>query len=197
MNIILLKRKKGSSGLVTSNKKKVATLLIALLVILPSTFLFTGYKIGVHYMDSYENNNLTSKVLDSKLMSKYEKLNKPYATQFNSLENMHKSLDDLKKFVTKHESKLKFEQQTLEHILNQKQTLKPLLQADQNVVDAIFSIQHQKYEDQKWLDRFVSFVLGVGASIIATFIVSWWKLRYKLVINADDKVVEKNDQNIQ
>lgn len=144
-------------------------------------------------MDSYENNNLTGKALDSKGMSKYEKLNKPYVAQFNSLENMHKSLDDLKKFVTRHESKLKFEQQTLEHMINQKQTLKPLLQADQDVVDAIFSIQHQKYEEQKWLDRFVSFVLGVVASIIATFIVSWWKRRYKLVINVDDKVVEKND----
>ena len=193
MNITLMKRKKGSSGLVSLNKKKVATLLMALFIILPATFLFTGYKLGIHYMDSYENNNLTGKALDSKGMSKYEKLNKPYVAQFNSLENMHKSLDDLKKFVTRHESKLKFEQQTLEHMINQKQTLKPLLQADQDVVDAIFSIQHQKYEEQKWLDRFVSFVLGVVVSIIATFIVSWWKRRYKLVINVDDKVVEKND----
>ena len=52
MNIILLKRKKGSSSLVTLNKKKVATVLMALFVILPATFLFTGYKIGVHYMQA-------------------------------------------------------------------------------------------------------------------------------------------------
>lgn len=52
MNIILLKRKKGSSGLVTLNKKKVATVLMALFIILPATFLFTGYQIGIHYMQA-------------------------------------------------------------------------------------------------------------------------------------------------
>ncbi len=50
MNIILLKRKKGSSSLVTLNKKKMMTLMATVLVILPATFLFTGYKLGVYYM---------------------------------------------------------------------------------------------------------------------------------------------------
>ena len=52
MNIILLKRKKGSSSLVTLNKKKVAGLLAGLFIVLPATFLFTGYKLGVHYMQA-------------------------------------------------------------------------------------------------------------------------------------------------
>ena len=52
MNIILLKRKKGSSGLVTLNKKKMASVIVAILVILPATFLFTGYKLGIHYMQA-------------------------------------------------------------------------------------------------------------------------------------------------
>jgi murein DD-endopeptidase MepM/ murein hydrolase activator NlpD len=52
MNIILLKRKKGSSGLVTLNKKKMAAVLTAVFFVLPATFLFTGYKIGVYYMQS-------------------------------------------------------------------------------------------------------------------------------------------------
>jgi len=50
MNIILLKRKKGSSGLVTLNKKKMSAVLLAVFFALPATFLFTGYKLGVHYM---------------------------------------------------------------------------------------------------------------------------------------------------
>lgn len=52
MNIILLKRKKGSSGLVTLNKKKIAAVLVAVFAILPATFLYTGYKLGVHYMQT-------------------------------------------------------------------------------------------------------------------------------------------------
>lgn len=52
MNIILLKRKKGSSGLVSLNKKKIAAVLISVFVILPATFIFTGYKMGIHYMQA-------------------------------------------------------------------------------------------------------------------------------------------------
>jgi len=52
MNIILLKRKKGSTGLVTLNKKKMATVLLAVFFVLPATFLFTGYKLGIHYMQA-------------------------------------------------------------------------------------------------------------------------------------------------
>lgn len=50
MNIILLKRKRGSSSLVTLNKNKIALVAVFAMFVLPATFLFTGYKIGVHYM---------------------------------------------------------------------------------------------------------------------------------------------------
>ena len=50
MNIILLKRKRGSSSLVTLNKNKIAIVAVITMFVLPATFLFTGYKIGVHYM---------------------------------------------------------------------------------------------------------------------------------------------------
>ena len=52
MNIILLKRKKGCSGLVTLNKKKMTAVLMTVFVVLPATFLFTGYKLGIHYMQA-------------------------------------------------------------------------------------------------------------------------------------------------
>ena len=52
MNIILLKRKKGSSGLVTLNKRKLSIVLLSVIFVLPATFLFTGYKLGVQYMQA-------------------------------------------------------------------------------------------------------------------------------------------------
>ena len=197
MNIILLKRKKGKQGdsdAVSLSKKRVTTVLMAVFVVLPALFIFTGYKLGLHHKDNYVGDGYFGvKVSDSKGMSKYEKPNKPYEAQLESLNNVQKSLDDLKMFINRHENKLKIEQEALEHMLNQKQTLKPLLQADQDVVDAMFSIQHQKYEEQKWSDRFVSFVVGVVASIIGAFAFSWLKRRYKLVINANDKEADKNN----
>lgn len=52
MNIILLKRKKGSTGLVTLNKTKTAAVLLAVFVMLPATFLYSGYKLGIQYMQA-------------------------------------------------------------------------------------------------------------------------------------------------
>jgi len=52
MNIILLKRKKGSSGLVSFNKKKIVAVVVAVFAILPATFIYSGYKLGVHYMQA-------------------------------------------------------------------------------------------------------------------------------------------------
>ena len=52
MNIILLKRKKGSTGLVTLNKRKMAAVLLTVFVMLPATFLYSGYKLGIQYMQA-------------------------------------------------------------------------------------------------------------------------------------------------
>jgi len=56
MNIILLKRKKGSSGLVSLNKKKIVAVLVAVFAILPATFIYSGYKLGIHYMQANPDN---------------------------------------------------------------------------------------------------------------------------------------------
>jgi murein DD-endopeptidase MepM/ murein hydrolase activator NlpD len=52
MNIILLKRKKGSTGLVSLNKRKMAAVLLTVFVMLPATFLYSGYKLGIQYMQA-------------------------------------------------------------------------------------------------------------------------------------------------
>ena len=52
MNIILLKRKKGSTGLVTLNKRKMVAVLLTVFVMLPATFLYSGYKLGIQYMQA-------------------------------------------------------------------------------------------------------------------------------------------------
>jgi murein DD-endopeptidase MepM/ murein hydrolase activator NlpD len=52
MNIVVLRRKKGCSGLLTLNKKRLTALFSGLFVILPATFLFAGYQLGVAYMQT-------------------------------------------------------------------------------------------------------------------------------------------------
>ncbi len=52
MNIVVLRKKKGCSGLLTLNKKRLTALFSGLFVILPATFLFTGYQLGVKHMQA-------------------------------------------------------------------------------------------------------------------------------------------------
>jgi murein DD-endopeptidase MepM/ murein hydrolase activator NlpD len=52
MNIVVLRRKKGCSGLLTLNKKRLTALFSGLFIILPATFLFAGYQLGVKYMQA-------------------------------------------------------------------------------------------------------------------------------------------------
>jgi len=47
MNIVVLRRKKGCSGLLTLNRKRLTALFSGFFIILPATFLFTGYQLGV------------------------------------------------------------------------------------------------------------------------------------------------------
>lgn len=50
MNILLLKRKKGCAGLVTLSQKKIAFLVMGFFVLLPASFIFTGYHLGKSYI---------------------------------------------------------------------------------------------------------------------------------------------------
>ena len=52
MNIVLMTRSKGYSGLVTLCKKKVFVLVLGIFVILPASFLYVGYNMGVSFMQA-------------------------------------------------------------------------------------------------------------------------------------------------
>ncbi len=50
MNIVLVTRKKGSTGFITLCKKKAVMLVLAVFVVLPGGFLYTGYRMGMAEM---------------------------------------------------------------------------------------------------------------------------------------------------
>ena len=52
MNIVLMTRSKGYSGLVSLSKKKVFAIVMAIFVILPASFLYVGFNMGVSFMQS-------------------------------------------------------------------------------------------------------------------------------------------------
>ena len=52
MNIVLMTRSKGYSGLVSLSKKKVFAIVMAIFVMLPASFLYVGFNMGVSFMQS-------------------------------------------------------------------------------------------------------------------------------------------------
>lgn len=52
MNIVVLRKKRGCSRLLTLNKKRLTALFSGLFVIIPATFLFAGYQLGVSHMQA-------------------------------------------------------------------------------------------------------------------------------------------------
>lgn len=100
---------------------------------------------------------------------RYREENLTYKRQMEALDEFQKNIDNLSEFVVKQRSQLKREQDTLERMLDQKQTLRPLLEADQQVVDALFKMQAEKNRRDKWIDRLLGFLSGIAASVIAYF----------------------------
>ena len=52
MNIVLMTRSKGYSGLVSLSKKKVFALVLGIFVILPASFSYVGFNMGVSFMQA-------------------------------------------------------------------------------------------------------------------------------------------------
>ena len=67
MNIVILTRKKACSGLLTLNARRVSAAIVGLFIILPTTFMLAGYKMGVSHMQS--NPDDLSIVIQSELDS--------------------------------------------------------------------------------------------------------------------------------
>ena len=67
MNIVILTRKKACSGLLTLNARRVSAAIVGLFIILPTTFMLAGYKMGVSHMES--NPDDLSIVIQSELDS--------------------------------------------------------------------------------------------------------------------------------
>lgn len=185
-----MKRKKGSSGLLRQNGKngKLPAILLFMFAVLPAFFLFVGYKagydIGTSPVYSDKRPDLVNRILDPRYKAKYENRFQAYENQMTTLGGVQKSLNDLKIFIANHETKLKSEQDALEHILKQKQTLKPLLSADQEVVDALFKIQTDKNRTQKRVDLIIGFAVGIIASLIAAIIFHLIQ-KYYIGLNTD------------
>ncbi len=135
------------------SKKPKTTIIVSILVA-----FFIGF---MAYVDT-----VAKEKKELQVRSKYLE----YDSQLTQLDITVKNLKDLLLFVHSQKSKLQESQSTIEKLKQEHQTIKPLVDADKKVIDALFSVQENRYKNRVWLDRLYGFVFGVLASLLASAI---------------------------
>lgn len=93
-----------------------------------------------------------------------------YSEQFELLKNTEKNLNDLSVFISSKKSEIEATKSLIQDLETKKSELEPIVTANQDVVDAIFLQQRRDIEKTIWVERGISFGLGILASLIATVI---------------------------
>lgn len=93
-----------------------------------------------------------------------------FTSQIAKLNETEDSLKALLEFIRLQRSQMIESQGTINSLKEEKNKLAPLVDADRKVVEALFSAQEIRAQEAANSERWIGFVLGVGASIIASII---------------------------
>ncbi|MEX2952068.1 hypothetical protein AB4K01_12810 [Serratia fonticola] len=93
-----------------------------------------------------------------------------YTEQFELLKNTERNLNDLADFISNKKNEIEATESLIQNLETKKSELEPIVSANQEVVNAIFLQQRREMERTIWIERGVSFGLGILASLIATII---------------------------
>jgi len=108
-----------------------------------------------------------------------------YSQQLQQLDGVQQSLKGLSDFVTQQRTRLQESEELVSKLQEEKQRIEPLLQADRKVVDAVFQLQEQRTAAAVGRERWIGFGLGVGASLLASFIYAVVVISYRKVRKND------------
>lgn len=93
-----------------------------------------------------------------------------YTDQYSILKDTERNLNNLADFISTKKGEIETTQKLIESLEQKKSELEPIVNAHQEVIDAIFLQQKRELEKSIWFERGVSFSLGVLASLIASLI---------------------------
>lgn len=102
-----------------------------------------------------------------------------YERQLASLNEIEGSIDALREFVKNQKEDLKMSQVAVDKLKEEQQKLKPVVEADRKVIDALFKIQAEQQQKNIWLDRAFGFFIGIASSLVASLF--WAYIRRKRV----------------
>jgi len=103
---------------------------------------------------------------------KLREQNLVYEKQLEVLDDVQSSINNLKLFVAKQKIQLQDQQAVVEKLKSEQSILKPVVEADKEVIEALFKLQAQQNSANVWVDRIFGFLLGIAGSLIASIIFS-------------------------
>ena len=106
------------------------------------------------------------------LISKHINKQQEFSTQLKSLNEVEDSLKNLVTFVEAQKHALSESQSIIDRLKKEEQKLRPVVEADRRMVDAVLQAQAAYQRKEIWIERIVAFFLGIASSIVASFVYS-------------------------
>ena len=91
-------------------------------------------------------------------------------TQLDKLDDIEKSLSELKFFIESQKTNLRESEARIMELNQEKEKLKPIIEADKKTIEALFLVQEERNRDKVWSERFIGAFFGILSSFIATLI---------------------------
>ncbi|WP_016957556.1 hypothetical protein [Catenovulum agarivorans] len=95
---------------------------------------------------------------------------KDVVVQIQELEKLDEGLTKLSAFIQLQKQQLNEKQAVISSLEKKRSELEPIVNSQSEVVEAIFKVQEQRAQQNKWLDLGIGFALGILGSLIASVI---------------------------
>ena len=139
--------------IVAFKKTPITTFIVSFFII--SSILF-----GIFYADKIDNQRKEAKRLES--------LN--YKTQIKQLEQTEVGIKQLLRFIEVQKQNIREAEDTVSSLKKEQEALKPIVESDKALVDAIFQAQENRTQKNVWRERWIGFAFGMAASLVVSFI---------------------------
>jgi len=118
-----------------------------------------------------------------------------YAEQIAQLDATQQQLNNLRRFIESQREALVEQNDTLHRLRSQSEQLRPIVEADDKVVQAVFSAQFRSQASRIWLERIISFIIGIASSMLGSMILSRLRRMRSSATSSGDDETRINNSN--
>lgn len=117
-------------------------------------------------------------ILNQNAPVKYESESE-FSSQIETLNGVEKNLVHLINFIHNQKQMITEAHVTLGKLKDEREKIKPLVEADRQVVESLLRIQNEQTKREILTDRIIGFFIGIAASLTASFLYAFAAKRKK------------------